>query len=138
MSDKDDADRFRSIILRARSALESAPVSVVAEILAELENPPSDRLGAYRIALRPHYTIEGAEDDIVVNDVECFRMEQMDRRVWWACCYLRGEDMGNRIAWDIRWDYKTREVVVRTTEEPEGVVYEEHVRPEINERRRNG
>lgn len=130
-----DADRLRSIILRARSALETAPVKVVAEILAELEHPPG-RVGddAYRIALRPHHEIEGAEDDIVVKDVEMFRMEQMDRRVWWACCYFPGTE--ERIAWDIRWDYKLREVVVRTTEQPEGFVYEEDLRPEINEQRR--
>lgn len=84
----------------------------------------------YRIAVRPHDEHEDWCDDIVVKDVEMFRMEQMDRRVWWACCYLAGEeDEGNRIAFDIRYVAKEREVVVTVTEWPTGVRYEDEAGP---------
>ncbi len=32
---------------------------------------------------------DGALDDVVVHDVEMFRLERMDGNAWWACCHLR-------------------------------------------------
>jgi hypothetical protein len=78
----------------------------------------------YRIAVRPHHEHEDWCDDIAVNDVSMFRLEQMAPRIWWACCYLAGEDDGNRISFDIRYVPKEREVVVTVTEWPTGVRYE--------------
>lgn len=43
----------------------------------------------YRIALRPDQ--DGYLDDVVVNDVSMFRMEDMGDW-WWLCCYLAGSD----------------------------------------------
>lgn len=44
----------------------------------------------YRIALRDDD--EGYLDDVVIKDVEMFRMERMDDGAIWACCYLKGHE----------------------------------------------
>lgn len=83
----------------------------------------------YRIALRPYdVAAEGpgwkaALDDIVVNDVSMFRMEDMG--TWFfMCCYLNGEDDGDRIAFAVRRGRKGEpHIVVLVTEAPD-VVYE--------------
>lgn len=92
--------------------------------------------GDYRIAVRPTRADSGVEvgdrrdvDDVVVQDVETFRLEQMDRNNWFACCFLRGEDGANRIAFSIRYEPHLDDVVVQVTEWPEGVRYEEGAGP---------
>lgn len=69
-------------------------------------------------------------DDVVVNDVEMVRLEQMDRNYWFLCCFLRGENPENRIAFDVRYDPGEDDVMVRVTEWPGGVVYEEGAGPD--------
>jgi hypothetical protein len=72
---------------------------------------------SYRIALRPYESNGGAGehpsawdhdgggvvspplDDIVVNDVSMFRMEDMGDH-FWMCCYLEGTD--ERISFTVR------------------------------------
>lgn len=111
--------------------LDSCPWRMARELLGLTTDwPPAvgDQPDEYRIAVRPHSQRPDQADDVVVNDVGMFRLEQMDRRTWWACCYLRGEDDGNRIAFDIRYVNKEREVVVTVTEWPDGVAYEENDR----------
>src|SRR5262245_46844075 len=80
--------------------------------------------GEHRIALRPKagHDDHGELDDIVVESVGMFRMEQMDEGVWWACCYLAGEEAQNRITFDIR--LKDKDFIVTCTEFPTGVTYE--------------
>ena len=68
-------------------------------------------------------------DDVVVNDVETFRLEQMDRNFWFACCYLTGEDGANRIAFNICYRPEQDDVIVSVTEWPENVPYEEGAGP---------
>ena len=81
-------------------------------------HPAPEPTPEYRIALRPNSA--GNLDDVVVNDVEMFRMEDMGDW-WWLCCYLRGTD--ERICWSIPHNGKHRGIAT-TTEWPEGVVYE--------------
>jgi len=84
----------------------------------------------YRIALRTLKDAGGKAhgipdppnaplDDIVVKDVECFRLEQMDDKVWFACCYLAGSD--ERIVFHI--SYRHGQIVVTSDEHPD-VKYE--------------
>ena len=77
----------------------------------------------YRIALRPND--EGLLDDVAVAGVDMFRMEQMSDNDWWLCCYLKDEDYGNRISWSAYFDKKTKNLVMTTTEYPNGVAYEQ-------------
>lgn len=89
----------------------------------------------YRIAVRPTASSPGMEvdhrdvDDVVVNRVELFRLEQMDRNVWFACCFLEGEPGENRIAFDVRYRPELDDVVVTVTEWPENVRYEDGAGP---------
>lgn len=80
----------------------------------------------YRVALRAREPGGEELDDVVVKDVSMFRMEQMERGVWWACCYLEGNVEG-RLAFHIRYDKQARDVVVTVSERPLGVRYEDEV-----------
>lgn len=82
---------------------------------------------ARRIAVRP--SEEREVDDVVVGGVSLFRLEQMDRNYWFACCLLQGESPDNRIAFDIRYDPEQDDVLVRVTEWPTDVTYEEGAGP---------
>jgi hypothetical protein len=42
----------------------------------------------YDIALRPHVDGDPRMDDIVVQNVSCFRAEDMTGKAWWVACYL--------------------------------------------------
>lgn len=75
----------------------------------------------YRLALRSveEWNDRDRMDDVVVNDVSMFRMEQMSANDWWICCYL--DDAGNeRVTWHARYDKKLRELVIHVTEYPDG------------------
>lgn len=74
-------------------------------------------MSEYNIALRPNSA--GALDDVVVTGVEMFRAEQMSKKVWWLCCYLK---TGERITWHMmRHEGGLRMV---TVERPENATYE--------------
>ena len=83
---------------------------------------------AYDIALRPDSPpsatgLSNLMDDIVVNNVEMFRAEQMDTGVWWVCCYLRG---GARLTFNVQAKCRPRRLEWRVTEYPDGdFIYEE-------------
>jgi hypothetical protein len=82
----------------------------------------------YRLALRsvPEWGDEDRMDDIVVNDVACFRMEQMNANDWWMQLYLDDNPDGDYITFAIYYDKKLRELIVKATEYPSGDhVYEE-------------
>lgn len=86
-----------------------------------------ERRKDYRMALRSVEEWEDPDrmDDIVVNDVSMFRMEQMSERHWWMQCHL-GPGYDDYITFDVYWDRKLKEVVVRVTEYPAGDhVYED-------------
>lgn len=79
-------------------------------------------MAEYDIALRPYADERGIEadellDDIVVNDVSCFRAEDMDGKHWFACCYLRG---GERIAFWLTAKKHPLRIEWVATELPEG------------------
>ena len=89
----------------------------------------------YRIALRPDIKTDDPLspktllDDIVVNDVPMFRAEQMDRNVWWVCCYL-DNDTHDRIAWDVRAKSNPLRIEWTGYEYPDAATYEhERERP---------
>jgi hypothetical protein len=84
--------------------------------------PPRPERETYRLTLRPDQY--GELDDVVVLDVECFRMERMSDGEFWLCCYLRGEDDGNRVAFSINAHCRPRRAVAYVTEFPTGVSYE--------------
>jgi hypothetical protein len=71
----------------------------------------------YQIALRED---DLGLDDVVVKDVEMFRMERMDNDAVWLCCYLAD---GQDIHFDLWLEgktikYKAREPLPRATYEP--------------------
>lgn len=70
------------------------------------------------IALRPNQT--GQLDDVVVEQVEMFRAEQMDTNLWWLCCYLKN---GERITWYMK--HTNKGLVMKLVESPEKVEYEQ-------------
>lgn len=74
---------------------------------------------APRMALRPHHEFEREMDDIVVNDVEMFRAEQMSDDSWFMCCYFAN---GDRVAFGVHREKKPPRVAVYVTEEPESWV----------------
>ena len=96
----------------------------------------------YRIALRP-YDLEGGKsqqpsdwaddgtepvspplDDIVVNDVAMFRMEDMGGH-FWMCCYLDDGPRYDRIGFTVRPGRRNKgepRIVVEACEYPEGDV----------------
>lgn len=86
-------------------------------------------MSGYDIALRPD--VKGANpfspdtlcDDIVVNNVEMFRAEQMDSEVWWVCCYLKG---GERLTFDVRAKNRPNRIEWTTVELPQGEFTYEH------------
>lgn len=88
----------------------------------------------YRIALRPDIKTEDPLDaktlldDIVVNDVPMFRAEQMDRNVWWVCCYL-DNDTHDRIAWDVRAKSNPLRIEWTGYEYPDAATYEHERKP---------
>jgi hypothetical protein len=61
---------------------------------ADLEQARAERLPV--MALRPDDRYPDELDDVVVKDVETFRMEAMSDDVWWMCCYFRN---GERVTW---------------------------------------
>jgi len=75
----------------------------------------------YRMALRsvPEWDDDDRMDDIVVRDVASFRMEQMDDAAWWMCCNL-DDACEERLTLWVTYDKKTKEIVVRVTEYPDG------------------
>lgn len=85
--------------------------------LAKIRQVPRPSKPDYRIALRPDHT--GELDDVVVKDVEMFRMERMDADHIWLCCYLKGSE--ERITFHLTakgWIWE------QVGERPAGVVYE--------------
>lgn len=72
---------------------------------------------SYQIALR-HDDL--GLDDVVVKDVEMFRMERMSAKNVWLCCYLTD---GQRIDFDIWLDKRTIKYAARESDLP-NVVYE--------------
>ena len=80
----------------------------------------------YRIAVRPDQ--DGYVDDVVVNDVSMFRMEDMGDS-WWLCCYLAGTD--ESITFDIAKQRGRSRVIAKVVEWPEldGLVYEDGAGP---------
>lgn len=78
----------------------------------------------YRIALRDDS--EGYLDDVVVKDVEMFRLERMDDGLIWMCCYLKGND--NPVTFWVSGGRRTKTrpmpCMVDVTEYPKDVVYE--------------
>lgn len=84
----------------------------------------------YRLALRPMGDdVDGRDpdemDDVVVNDVSCFRAEIMDDRNLWMCCYLDGTGVEqDRVTFNVR-AHRSR-LIFTLTETPTGrVTYEE-------------
>lgn len=71
----------------------------------------------YQIALRNDSL---GLDDVVVKDVEMFRMERMDTDHVWLCCYLTD---GQRIAFSMWSEGKT--IVYRATDPLPDVLYEQ-------------
>ena len=68
--------------------------------------------GGYQIALR-HDDL--GLDDVVVKDVEVFRMERMDDDYVWLCCYLAD---GQRIDFDLHLHDKRKKTIVYKAREP--------------------
>lgn len=59
--------------------------------LARIRQVPAPKVKpSYRIALRPDH--EGELDDVVVRDVEMFRMERMSEHDFWIALYFKGTD----------------------------------------------
>lgn len=98
-----------------------------------MTHPHRHRPPDYRIALRPYDYNEVGEkpadqillDDIVVNDVVCFRMEDMGE-YFWIGCYL-GDGTDPRICFTVRRGKRKKgepPVVVVAREFPD-VKYEE-------------
>ena len=80
------------------------------------------RKAGYQIALR--YDDLGL-DDVVVKDVEMFRMERMDDDYVWLACYLRD---GQEIVFDLETDKKG--LITYSVREPlPDVKYERPCRP---------
>lgn len=75
----------------------------------------------YQIALR-HDSL--GLDDVVVKDVEMFRMERMDTDYVWLCCYLTD---GQRIDFDLWLDGETIKYAARELDLPD-VAYEQQER----------
>lgn len=69
----------------------------------------------YDIALRKDD--KGRLDDVVVNDVETFRMEFMSKNDIWLRCYLKNGKF-------IDFGISGKRLSLRSDCEPEGVVYE--------------
>ena len=77
------------------------------------------------IALRPRREFLEELDDIVVRDVECFRMEAMSRNEWWlACTFANGERLALWIGKSKRGDGPAR-LVVTATEIPDHLDWDE-------------
>ena len=67
------------------------------------------------MAIRYHYPSEEEVDDIVIEDVKMFRMEQMgNNEIWLACYFYNGE----RVAFWINPGTKPARAVISMTEEP--------------------
>lgn len=123
--DSRDQQEYWALIEQQRGLVDA--LNAVRKRMAEL-SPPLGKHG-YRLALRPDES--GADpmksdtllDDIVVNNVTCFRAEQMDRNVWWVACYL-DDDTNDRICWDVRARSKPNRIEWTTIEFPETGNYE--------------
>jgi len=76
----------------------------------------------YDIALRPHVDGYPRMDDIVVNNVSCFRAEDMTGKAWWVACYLPD---GEEIVFWVTAKKKPLRLEWVVTERPTNVVYEE-------------
>jgi hypothetical protein len=75
---------------------------------------------AYDIALREDQ--HGNLDDVVVRDVETFRMERLDDQTFWISCSLLN---GERITWVLGRGKEGEEILqVETTEYPQALCYE--------------
>lgn len=85
-----------------------------------------------RIALRPDLDEDWEDDgentlvpldDIYVDDVECFRAEQLADGVWWLRCHLAG---GGTIDFDMRRRSNPArlEMVCNDIDVPDGVTFE--------------
>lgn len=92
-------------LIRANQALTQALVSIRTRIAVFNEKILGEQ-PEYRIALRPddrdaNPLSDGVQmDDIVVNNVPCFRAEDMGD-YWWVACYL-DDDTHDRICWSVR------------------------------------
>lgn len=79
------------------------------------------KVNGYRIALRPDFDDTDLLDDVVVNDVSCFRAEDMGDW-WWMCCYLADTDDGHggedRITFSVRKNGYRGPVVMTVGELP--------------------
>lgn len=110
-------------------------VTELLDAVGGLDPDPDD---AYRIALRTYDDhggpahgppwpgeFEGTSpplDDIVVNGVSCFRMEDMGERFWMAC-WLEGHD--DQIVFDVRRGFDGEPPIVVTAVDMPDVVYEQ-------------
>jgi hypothetical protein len=77
---------------------------------------------AYDIALRPYrdnVETDGTSllDDIVVNDVTCFRAEDMTGKAFWAACYFAN---GERLCFWVTAKSRPLRIEWIATEWPEG------------------
>ena len=123
MSDRND-EYMR--LVRLNGQLMQALQEVRAQMLALSPLPEQP---AYRIALRPDDRDADPRafgvlmDDIVVNDVKCFRAEQMDVHSWWVACYLDNETM-DRICWAVTARSRPNRIEWVTTEFPQAATYE--------------
>lgn len=101
-----------------------ADLTTTIEDLTHHRPAPDRQARAYRIALRPDE--HGYLDDVVVHDVDMFRMEDMGDS-WWLCCYLSATGE-NRICWSLR--IEGGRIVATITETPTDATYEPGAAPE--------
>lgn len=112
---------------RALLAIEELAIRTHSDVLWAAVRELRPKTDGYRIALRPDH--DGYLDDVVVNDVECFRMEDMGDH-WWLCCYLAGSE--ERIVFNVgHQGHSKARIVASIGELPllPGLVYEEGADP---------
>lgn len=80
---------------------------------AALEQAKRERVPV--MALRPDHRFPEELDDVVVENVSCFRAEAMDDDVWWMCCYFPN---GERVTFHVGIDKKPKRIHMSVTEYP--------------------
>lgn len=68
-----------------------------------------------QMALRPCHDHADLLDDVVVKNVQTFRMEAMDEDNWWLCCYFAN---GERVTFNAQALSRPRRLEVSVTETP--------------------
>lgn len=75
------------------------------------------------MALRPEHDNPDLMDDIVVEDVTCFRAEAMSESNFWVCCYLKN---GERVTWHVTAHCRPRRIEWALGEVPDYIDWDKH------------